>query len=503
MGSFLTASAQLNETFDGAWPPTGWTVESTNTSFTWANETAAPINGTGSASVAYDPAPADQDESLISPEFTLPVGTPSLSFTTSLSYFWAVVPNNNYDFIISITNDGGVTWTAIWDETDLGVFTSFTPLAVTVPLADYAGDDVQIKFQYVGNDGAQLVIDDINIITCAVPTAFNYVGNPTTTSVSLTWTAPAGSPEGYEFEYGIAGFTQGEGTLIDDLTTNQIDLTDLDSGTTYAFYIRTECSEGEFSDWVGPITFQTSFEAASIPYSYGFEEANGWASQTWSILTNTQAGQDVSYEGEAFALSNTDDVAASDAWLFSRPINVEAGQTIDITFFTSYLGGGVDANLDLTVGTTDEDQTVIESFSLAPVTGTTIEYSENTASWTATEAGVYVFGFHQNTPGVGTDNGASLLLDSIDFAEGTASTEDFATAAFSVFPNPSNSIVNVANAGNIDAINVVDINGRTVKSAKFNGATEAQVNISDLANGVYLMTIASDKGTATKKIVKN
>lgn len=79
------------------------------------------------------------------------------------------------------------------------------------------------------------------------------------------------------------------------------------------------------------------------------------------------------------------------------------------------------------------------------------------------------------------------------------------TKGFSVYPNPTTGIINVSNADNmlVNNVSIVDLNGRTVKSVKFNGATDAQVNISDLASGVYMMTIASDKGTTTKKIVKN
>ena len=47
-----------------------------------------------------------------------------------------------------------------------------------------------------------------------------------------------------------------------------------------------------------------------------------------------------------------------------------------------------------------------------------------------------------------------------------------------------------------------DINGRTVKSLKVDSLTNAQVNISDLAQGIYTVKISSENGSATKKIVK-
>ena len=50
---------------------------------------------------------------------------------------------------------------------------------------------------------------------------------------------------------------------------------------------------------------------------------------------------------------------------------------------------------------------------------------------------------------------------------------------------------------------MTDLNGRTIKTANFTNVIDAQINISDLAQGVYMMKIVSDKGTATKKIIKN
>ncbi|MEE1899477.1 T9SS type A sorting domain-containing protein [Flavobacterium rakeshii] len=83
--------------------------------------------------------------------------------------------------------------------------------------------------------------------------------------------------------------------------------------------------------------------------------------------------------------------------------------------------------------------------------------------------------------------------------------DEFLASQFSVYPNPVSDVINIANAENIlvNGVEIVDLNGRVVKSAKFNGVSEAQVNISDLSAGMYLMNVSSDKGTTTKKIVKN
>lgn len=74
---------------------------------------------------------------------------------------------------------------------------------------------------------------------------------------------------------------------------------------------------------------------------------------------------------------------------------------------------------------------------------------------------------------------------------------------FSVFPNPTNNVINFSNNVNatVNTIEIFDLNGRIIKSIKIN-ATEGQVSVSDLSAGMYMMKISTDSGIVTKKIVK-
>ena len=98
-----------------------------------------------------------------------------------------------------------------------------------------------------------------------------------------------------------------------------------------------------------------------------------------------------------------------------------------------------------------------------------------------------------------------LLLDKIVLVETVLSNDEFLANKFSVYPNPANNVVNIANGENmmVNKVTVTDLNGRTVKNVSFDNVANVQVNVSDLASGLYLMNITSDKGTATKKFVKN
>ncbi|ESU29583.1 hypothetical protein FLJC2902T_00510 [Flavobacterium limnosediminis JC2902] len=87
----------------------------------------------------------------------------------------------------------------------------------------------------------------------------------------------------------------------------------------------------------------------------------------------------------------------------------------------------------------------------------------------------------------------------------TMGTNDFFAENFSIFPNPASSVLNFStkNSAQIEAIQILDLNGRIVKTNVLNGVSEAQVNVSELNSGVYFVDITSSEGKATTKFVKN
>ena len=97
-----------------------------------------------------------------------------------------------------------------------------------------------------------------------------------------------------------------------------------------------------------------------------------------------------------------------------------------------------------------------------------------------------------------------MFLDTLELTS-VLSTTDFLNSKFSVSPNPANDFISISNAENIlvSGISITDLNGRVVKQNTYNNVSDIQVNVSDLASGMYMMNIVSDKGAFTKKIVKN
>jgi Secretion system C-terminal sorting domain len=78
-------------------------------------------------------------------------------------------------------------------------------------------------------------------------------------------------------------------------------------------------------------------------------------------------------------------------------------------------------------------------------------------------------------------------------------------SGFFIYPNPATTEISISNKNlkGISSVVLTDTNGRTVKQNTFDNSSSVQVNIEDLSNGVYLMKITSEKGTVTKKMIKN
>jgi len=95
------------------------------------------------------------------------------------------------------------------------------------------------------------------------------VTSPTATNISvnsaiLQWTSDGNI---FDIEYGEAGFTQGNGTLITEISNNYI-LSGLTTNMQYDYYVRQNCGSGDVSFWRGPISFTTGNHNAKVPSMY-------------------------------------------------------------------------------------------------------------------------------------------------------------------------------------------------------------------------------------------
>jgi hypothetical protein len=350
--------------------------------------------------------------------------------------------------------------------------------------------------------------------SCFSPTGFTYTASPTTTTAGIGWTAPTvGTPSGYQFEYGLRGFTQGTGTVLNPSTTSA-SMTSLSPSSVYSFYVRTFCGGTDYSVWSGPITFNTVFQPVTPPYSTDLEDTDlgflGWTSSvtgTGSTATDDwflNSSSTLAQGGTTAAASLSNTTSASSGRMYSRGINLVANQVATVSYYVrNYLATGAtgSASYQLTVGNTQTaaSQTTILANEPA-IANTTFELK--TFTYTPSTTGVYYFSFLNNSPANASTQ--ALIVDTFSVTQ-TLSVNEFLNSKFSVSPNPANNFISISNAENIlvSGISITDLNGRVVKQNTYNNVSDIQINVSDLASGMYMLNIISDKGSFTKKIVKN
>jgi len=95
------------------------------------------------------------------------------------------------------------------------------------------------------------------------------------------------------------------------------------------------------------------------------------------------------------------------------------------------------------------------------------------------------------------------------FSDSTISTGVVNTANFNnitIYPNPSIGLYTISfdkTAGQNFTIEVMDLTGKTLKTIQVNSNTGlTQLNLQDVADGVYLVRITNENGTVIKKLIK-
>jgi hypothetical protein len=129
-----------------------------------------------------------------------------------------------------------------------------------------------------------------NCSDCTDPIALDVI-NLSTTSVELSWIELAAASQ-WNLEWGATRFTQGNGTLLNGLTSETYTLNDLTPGDSYDFYVQANCGTDGTSNWVGPYTF-TATCLITAPYTETFQgftvssadflEGNCWTGTPGSI----------------------------------------------------------------------------------------------------------------------------------------------------------------------------------------------------------------------------
>jgi hypothetical protein len=346
-------------------------------------------------------------------------------------------------------------------------------------------------------------------VACAKPTSFD-IPSTTLTSANIIFT----STNPVNIEYGAYDFVPGAGTTVSGVTSPYT-LSGLTNSTAYEIYGKSDC--GGFvglSALAYGGSFHTTFIPANPNYNTSFEVDNlpnaGWLADAeangsdW-FINYGGPGSALVQNGNYSVVSLANTVGAASGIMYSRGVNLQANNPATITFYArNYLATSTnDASYVLTVGSEQTSASQTTTIATEPALSS-LAYVLKTYTFTPSADGVYYFGLTNTSPAVAsTAETQALIVDNFTVSQ-TLANNEVLDSKFSTYPNPAKNVINVANTTDalISNIEITDLNGRVVKNVKLSDVAEAQVSVSDLAQGVYTMKIVSDKGTAVKKVIK-
>ena len=248
------ANAQLNEGFDTAGLPTGWT-ETASSTFNWEigatannNSTVSPRSGAGMA-LFYAGTYSGPTSRLETPSQDLTsLTSPMLTF-----YYTQVDWSGDQDELSVYYKDSATgTWTLISSYTSSVSSWTKVELSLPNPSADY-----YIGFEGLSGYGHGITLDDVSIgeaPSCPPPSALS-AASITATSAEISWTSDDSS-----FNIEVVDVTAGgtaTGTATETGVTSPYSLSGLSSNNEYEVYVQTDCGPGETSDWAS-LSFTTN-----------------------------------------------------------------------------------------------------------------------------------------------------------------------------------------------------------------------------------------------------
>jgi len=203
-------------------------------------------------------------------------------------------------------------------------------------------------------------------------------------------------------------------------------------------------------------------------------------------LENPFVSFDVAYS----YIRYTEDLLGVDT-LFADTLEVLVSTDCGATFTSVYKKGGEDL---LTFPLPLENPLSLDECFITPDEESWRREQIDLSSFAASEEAVVKFSYKSALGGI-------IYLDNIAFVNEATGMKQVNKLEAKVYPNPVSERLTV-DAGNetIKTIAVFDITGRKVTEAGYNNVSRVEIPVSGLINGVYMLEITGDKGSAMQKV---
>jgi hypothetical protein len=278
-----------------------------------------------------------------------------------------------------------------------------------------------------------------------------------------------------------AGGTPGTATHLN--VTSPLIVENLTSETDYEFYVLAHCDATGDSLWAGPFAFTTAPEPVeNDECQAAFVLTVGETFDQYALVTSNS--------GATKSLNQPDPECAAfnfggDVWYnavvpptgnLTIETRLETGSPIADTGLAVYSG---DCSLLASLGCSDDEGE--GAFSKLELTGLTPGATLYARVWEYANDAIGAF--------------------RISAFDATLRNDSFNSSAFSYYPNPVKNLLNLSYIENITDIKVFNLLGQQIVEQKFDN-TLAQLDLSALQSGTYLVKVSAANQTKTIKITK-
>ena len=174
-------------------------------------------------------------------------------------------------------------------------------------------------------------------------------------------------------------------------------------------------------------------------------------------------------------------------------------------------GGPADSNGDDQIYITDASDTIVDFFGVPGEDGTGTDHefedgraerkasvTQGTATWDVDEWNI--------DSDAGTGDGALDVDEGFDpgvwIGADTAGLDNESLVTFNMYPNPANDVLNISSQSTINKVEIFNVLGQKVITIQVDDLS-AEINVSNLNAGIYLIKYEINNSTSTKKFVKN
>lgn len=230
--------------------------------------------------------------------------------------------------------------------------------------------------------------------------------------------------------------------------------------------------------------YSSDFETADAALGWGLEDVNADGS-TWNIVNGYGVDDGVC------AVYEYNSANAGDDWLYTTCLDLTGGQEYKLTFDYAAQMASYPEKMDIYYGDAQDASTMTNLIGdVGTIDNETFEGGFR--AFTPATTGTYYIGFHAYS-----DADMYLLkVDNvvIDISTEVASLEN----VVNIYPNPAKETVTITNVNGADVV-VYNIIGEVVASFD-NASDKVMVDVSNLAEGTYIVNIKTANETITKKI---